>query len=1495
MKRGIRGITMIALVITIVVLLILAGISIAAITGDNGIITKSDEAKIETEISQYKEQLEVIKHEEYADDGYTINVDVFLDKYAEAVRKDKMFKDAKEVTADHDNKLVIVVTKEGYRFEITIEDTTYVGNDNNDNTEIDMSKVKITITSSPTNWTNGKVKIKISSNITRVGKEYSLDRGNTWKKYENEIDIQDNGIEVQARGVNEKNEKTEIVKKRIENIDRLEPNTFTPTIRATTNRIEISASTTDKEATTKDGTSGIKGYKFSKDNGGNWTSLKTDGVYTYDNLNPGTTYPIKVKAIDNAGNEVETNTTNGITEEEITIPDGEGRIKFTKEPTGWTRGAVKVGISTEEQGYGIEYSIDGSKYTSYTGEIEISENKTIYARLTKGGKVGKNTTYQVDNIDRLAPKEFNVKVTGKTTNTITVQGNTTDEEGTQTDGSSGIRGYKFSKDNGRNWTEEQESGTYTFTGLSSGGSYQIKIKAIDKAGNEREAAVINEGTTQIPSGEGNIIINATPTDWTKERVRVEIITEVKEYTLQYSKDNSSWQEYTGVINVENNGETIYARLWNGSEGGASTSKTIENIDKISPNEFIPEIRSTTSTITIVANATDGEATMTSGKSGIRGYKFSRDGGYSWTEERGSGTYSFSGLTSGSSYQIKAKAIDKAGNERETKVINASTTEIPGGEGNIIINTTPTTWTNGRVRVEIQSRVSGYTLQYSTNGSSWQNYNGEFEISDNGTTIYARLYDGSSAGEVATKTISNIDRLSPNSFTPGIEVTTNTITITANTSDRNATQTDGSSGIRGYKFSKDNGYSYSTEQEYGTYTFSGLTSGSGYSIKVKAIDRAGNEYETTENYVYTKELPNPSEKIQITKTPTNWTNGAVTVKMTNTATEYILQYSTDNNSWKTYLSPITVENNYETIYARLYEPNSQEATRSISTQITNIDRLSPKIFTPTVKAGIDTITVTADTTDREATYTDGKSGIRGYKFSKDSGYSWTQEQTSGTYTFGRLSPGTTYRIRVIAIDNAGNEMEGYEVTGTTIEIPGGNNNIFFNYSPSGWTNGNVTVTISATTSNYRLQYSKDGYTWYDYDNYSKVTMTSNGTIYARLTDGTNYGTTATGNVSNIDKVAPTISYTTSPSTGTASQVTIYINATDSLSGIRSITNTTYGNITKIDERTYTVTANGTYNFEAIDNAGNRSTTSVYISNIEMKKLRIGDYVDYIPNNNSSYTIDSQYSGESKSVTATVENLNWRVFDIKDNGMVELISDVTKFKTFFKGPEGYNNMVYLYNDLARKLYSNPSINATARSIKEEDITSKIIQGYDYIDYSSTSENYGKIITSTNRYYPTIWKQTKGSDNKVDGISNNGTLGESEQISLITSNHYGQANYSMEAQVTVYHFTKETKNNMKVVETKESDYDNQIYNKMLADGLFELATRSIANDNRYSNYIIFAKKYFIPGFGMAWYEIMSNDRIEYLGQQNAGFKIIVTLPKSAINLNVGNGDLGNGWGIN
>ena len=54
-----KGITLIALVVTIVVLLILAGVSISMLTGENGIIKQAQDAKLQTEIGEEKEAIGV--------------------------------------------------------------------------------------------------------------------------------------------------------------------------------------------------------------------------------------------------------------------------------------------------------------------------------------------------------------------------------------------------------------------------------------------------------------------------------------------------------------------------------------------------------------------------------------------------------------------------------------------------------------------------------------------------------------------------------------------------------------------------------------------------------------------------------------------------------------------------------------------------------------------------------------------------------------------------------------------------------------------------------------------------------------------------------------------------------------------------------------------------------------------------------------------------------------------------------------------------------------------------------------------------------------------------------------------------------------------------------------------------------------------------------------------------------------------------------------------
>ena len=61
--RNQRGITLIALVITIIVLLILAGVSIAMLTGDNGILKNADTAAEETAIANAKDAVSMAVNE----------------------------------------------------------------------------------------------------------------------------------------------------------------------------------------------------------------------------------------------------------------------------------------------------------------------------------------------------------------------------------------------------------------------------------------------------------------------------------------------------------------------------------------------------------------------------------------------------------------------------------------------------------------------------------------------------------------------------------------------------------------------------------------------------------------------------------------------------------------------------------------------------------------------------------------------------------------------------------------------------------------------------------------------------------------------------------------------------------------------------------------------------------------------------------------------------------------------------------------------------------------------------------------------------------------------------------------------------------------------------------------------------------------------------------------------------------------------------------------
>ena len=80
------GITLIALVVTIIILLILAGISISMLTGENGILKRAQEAKEKTELASKKEEAQINVLEQIIEnEGETIKT---ADKVVDNLKND---------------------------------------------------------------------------------------------------------------------------------------------------------------------------------------------------------------------------------------------------------------------------------------------------------------------------------------------------------------------------------------------------------------------------------------------------------------------------------------------------------------------------------------------------------------------------------------------------------------------------------------------------------------------------------------------------------------------------------------------------------------------------------------------------------------------------------------------------------------------------------------------------------------------------------------------------------------------------------------------------------------------------------------------------------------------------------------------------------------------------------------------------------------------------------------------------------------------------------------------------------------------------------------------------------------------------------------------------------------------------------------------------------------------------------------------------------------
>ena len=275
----------------------------------------------------------------------------------------------------------------------------------------------------------------------------------------------------------------------------------------------------------------------------------------------------------------------------------------------------------------------------------------------------------------------------------------------------------------------------------------------------------------------------------------------------------------------------------------------------------------------------------------------------------------------------------------------------------------------------------------------------------------------------------------------------------------------------------------------------------------------------------------------------------------------------------------------------------------------------------------------------------------------------------------------------------------------------------------------------------------------------------------------------------------------------------LNKIENISGVpEEITDSTYP---------LTVTVEGKYSY-TINKNGSIGET------VKREGIKVGDYVNYTYDQKTTgYSLLATQSGYTSNQTINQKSgMKWRVLNIHENGTVDLIADIasTDQTIYFQGALGYNNGVYLLNDICKELYSNSTLGITARSIKIEDLEDQMnetgIAARDGYVYETTQYGNTKTNTGTYTQYPNLYAKEKGSgidttEVKASGIevSDNGYTNPTTETSSKAS--------SLTVTQTYYYFSNIPANYFKDYNESSSTVRDMLFN---TGTVYWIASRSV-----------------------------------------------------------------------
>ncbi len=426
-KEG--AITLIALVITIIILLILAGITIATLTGENGLFARSKEAK-ESYIGAEMEEALIMALQ-----------DLQAEKLAEATLDDITQEWANDKLAEYNPVVGISTEPSGKTIRMEKSGITRTFLIDKNFNIIDVDGTVVTYTTEPKGYTNqNKVKISITvinpkgiQIIEKPNGEKIQGEGQTEIKFDYDVTANGTYTFKVVDNTNKKVEKNIL----IDQIDKLKPlnvDIKAKEISITCFNIEVNA--IDAEKNENNSCSGIQKYEYFIRPISLSEYIKyesNNSVFEFTGLTLNTTYNVYVRAYDRAGNYLDSEVINVKT---LTTPKAPvGEIAFNENgasvvaleypilnynginnceviPKIGEKVKLKI-ISKEVKDLIYYYSINGGEtWNEYKSEVEfeyVENTKVMLKSVCKG-----NTDFESDSrIIKKYKKDLSYECTAK--------------------------------------------------------------------------------------------------------------------------------------------------------------------------------------------------------------------------------------------------------------------------------------------------------------------------------------------------------------------------------------------------------------------------------------------------------------------------------------------------------------------------------------------------------------------------------------------------------------------------------------------------------------------------------------------------------------------------------------------------------------------------------------------------------------------------------------------------------------------------------------------------------------------------------------------------------------------------------------------------------------------------------------------------------------------------------------------------------------------------